>query len=110
MRERTVGSLSLTSGSRGRLARPIERSLCCSPKLPQPLLHRARTYDAEREKRREAEVLARAREDVLGVVAHDLRNPLNLIQMDRELMLDEDLPRPRRGERCSALPYAREGE
>ena len=61
-------------------------------------LHRARSYDAEREKRRNAEVLARAREDVLGVVAHDLRNPLNLIQMTAELMLDEDLPHPRRSE------------
>jgi signal transduction histidine kinase len=61
-------------------------------------LYRARSYDAERERRRNAEVLARAREDVLGVVAHDLRNPLNLIQMTAELMLDEDLPHPRRSE------------
>jgi len=61
-------------------------------------LHRARSYDAERERRHNAEVLARAREDVLGVVAHDLRNPLNLIQMTAELLLDEDLPHPRRNE------------
>ena len=61
-------------------------------------LHRARTYDAELEKRKHAELLARAREDVLGVVAHDLRNPLNLIQMTAELMVDEDLPIGRRRE------------
>jgi signal transduction histidine kinase len=59
-------------------------------------LHRARTYDAELDKRRSAEVLAQAREDVLGVVAHDLRNPLNLIQMTAELMIDEELPLERR--------------
>jgi signal transduction histidine kinase len=61
-------------------------------------LHRARTYDSELDKRRRAELLAQAREDVLGVVAHDLRNPLNLIQMTAELMIDEELPLARRKE------------
>ena len=61
-------------------------------------LHRARSYDAELDKRRHAELLAQAREDVLGVVAHDLRNPLNLIQMTAELMIDEDLPLQKRKE------------
>ena len=61
-------------------------------------LHRARTYDAELDKRRHAELLAQAREDVLGVVAHDLRNPLNLIQMTAELMIDEELPLQKRKE------------
>jgi signal transduction histidine kinase len=61
-------------------------------------LHRARTFDAELDKRRRAELLAQAREDVLGVVAHDLRNPLNLIQMTAELMIDEELPIERRKE------------
>lgn len=51
-------------------------------------LHRARGYDAERERRRDAELTARAREQVLGVVAHDLRNPLHLIMATTE-MLDE---------------------
>jgi signal transduction histidine kinase len=61
-------------------------------------LHRARTYDAELDKRRHAEMVARAREEVLGVVAHDLRNPLNLIQMTVELIIDEELPAERRKE------------
>jgi len=51
-------------------------------------LHRARSYDAELEKRRRAELLVQVREDVLGVVAHDLRNPLNLILMTTELLID----------------------
>jgi signal transduction histidine kinase len=59
-------------------------------------LYRARSYDAEREKRREAELLARAREDVLGVVAHDLRNPLNLVGTTVEVVAEEDLDPVRR--------------
>jgi signal transduction histidine kinase len=55
-------------------------------------LHRAWSYDAERHLRRDAELLARAREEVLGVVAHDLRNPLNLINTTTQLLLDETLP------------------
>jgi signal transduction histidine kinase len=43
-------------------------------------------------------MLAQAREDVLGVVAHDLRNPLNLIQMTVELIIDEELSAERRKE------------
>ncbi len=61
-------------------------------------LYRARSYDAEREKRMNAEMIARAREDVLGIVAHDLRNPLNLILMTGELLLQEDLAPERRAE------------
>jgi signal transduction histidine kinase len=54
-------------------------------------LHRASSYDSERQRRRDAETLARAREDVLGVVAHDLRNPLNVISGVTHLLVDESL-------------------
>ncbi len=57
-----------------------------------------RSYDAEREKRHDAELLAHAREEVLGVVAHDLRNPLNLIITSTDLLLEENLNRERRTE------------
>jgi signal transduction histidine kinase len=59
-------------------------------------LQRARSYDQEREARRSAELLSRAREDVLGVVAHDLRNPLNLVSMTTQLLLEPDLSPERR--------------
>jgi signal transduction histidine kinase/Skp family chaperone for outer membrane proteins len=59
-------------------------------------LVRARSYDQEREARRTAELLSRAREDVLGVVAHDLRNPLNLVSMTTQLLLEPDLTPERR--------------
>jgi signal transduction histidine kinase len=55
-------------------------------------LHRASSYDIERQRRRDAETLARAREDVLGVVAHELRNPLTVISGATHLLVDEALP------------------
>lgn len=44
-------------------------------------LHRAIGHDAELARGREAEMRARAREEILGIVAHDLRNPLHLVSM-----------------------------
>ncbi|PYO77674.1 MAG: hypothetical protein DMD63_10210, partial [Gemmatimonadetes bacterium] len=48
-----------------------------------------RSYDAERERRHVAELMAHTREELLGVVAHDLRNPLNLIITSTDLLLEE---------------------
>jgi signal transduction histidine kinase len=53
-------------------------------------LVRARSYDAERIARRGAETLAQARADVLGIVAHDLRNPLGAIAASSALLLEEE--------------------
>jgi signal transduction histidine kinase len=54
---------------------------------------RARSYDVERDARRGAESMAQARADVLGIVAHDLRNPLSVILSSSELLLElEELP------------------
>jgi signal transduction histidine kinase/uncharacterized protein YoxC len=56
-------------------------------------LVRARSYDAERVARRGAEVQAQARADVLGIVAHDLRNPLGVILSGSGLLLElEEMP------------------
>jgi len=55
-------------------------------------LGRARTYDAERLAREKAETLAAARADVLGLVAHDLRNPLGLVSSSVSFLLDEEAP------------------
>jgi signal transduction histidine kinase len=57
-----------------------------------------RNYDAEREKRHVAELLAQAREEVLGVVAHDLRNPLSTIITSTDMLLQEKLEPARRTE------------
>jgi signal transduction histidine kinase len=61
-------------------------------------LHRAKSFDAELDKRHHAELLVQVREDVLGVVAHDLRNPLNLILMTTELLTDVQMVPDRRTE------------
>jgi signal transduction histidine kinase len=53
-------------------------------------LGRARSYDAERIAREKAEMLAAARADVLGIVAHDLRNPLGLVSSSASFLLDEE--------------------
>jgi signal transduction histidine kinase len=63
-----------------------------------PALQRARGYDAERARRRDAELTARAREQVLGVVAHDLRNPLHLVMATTEMLGEPALDPERRRE------------
>ncbi|HEY2378697.1 MAG TPA: ATP-binding protein [Gemmatimonadaceae bacterium] len=69
-------------------------------------LQRARSYDAERERRREAELTARAREQVLGVVAHDLRNPLHLAMATTELLGEPTLAEERRTELLAVMTRA----
>jgi signal transduction histidine kinase len=49
----------------------------------------ARGREAERVARAEAERLAQARADILAIVAHDLRNPLNVIASAVQLLLAE---------------------
>jgi signal transduction histidine kinase len=105
----TVGSLSLHFSEAGAVGASDRAFTKLLAQTSAAALHRARSYDVEREKRHNAEVLAHAREDVLGVVAHDLRNPLNLIQMTAELMFDEELPHPRSKELLSiAIRAAKE--
>lgn len=69
-------------------------------------LQRARSYDTEREKRREAELTARTREQVLGVVAHDLRNPLHLAMATTELLGEPGLSDDRRTELLAVMTRA----
>jgi signal transduction histidine kinase len=56
-------------------------------------LGRARTFEEERTGRRDAEMLSRAREEVLGIVAHDLRNPLSATGAVLQLLGDGEIPR-----------------
>jgi signal transduction histidine kinase len=57
-------------------------------------LFRAQSYDAELQARRDAESRARERADVLGIVAHDLRNPLNVISTSGELLSEGEFLTP----------------
>ncbi|HMJ18497.1 MAG TPA: ATP-binding protein [Gemmatimonadaceae bacterium] len=94
----TVGSIALHFKEAAAVGASDRTFTLLLAQAAATALHRARTYDAELEKRKHAELMAQAREDVLGVVAHDLRNPLNLIQMTVELIIDEELPVARRKE------------
>jgi signal transduction histidine kinase len=94
----TVGSLALHFKEAAAVGASDRTFTLLLAQVTATALHRARSYDAELEKRHRAELLAQAREDVLGVVAHDLRNPLNLIQMTVELIIEEELPIERRRE------------
>jgi len=55
-------------------------------------LARACTLERERDGRLEAETMARARQDVLGVVAHDLRNPLGVVSSTVQMLAELELP------------------
>lgn len=61
-------------------------------------LARARAFDAERDAREAAESTARAREDALAVVAHDLRQPLNAVSNAANLLLEERFDEDQRTE------------
>ncbi|MEO8622126.1 MAG: GAF domain-containing sensor histidine kinase [bacterium] len=62
-------------------------------------LARAMTFDAELEGRR-------ARDDMLAMVAHDLRNPLSLIAGTSQLLVELDLPTHKRQELLGASQRA----
>ena len=94
----TVGSLALHFKEAAAVGASDRAFTMLLAQAAATALYRARTYDAELDKRRRAELLVQAREDVLGVVAHDLRNPLNLILMTNELLLEDQLPPERRTE------------
>jgi K+-sensing histidine kinase KdpD len=59
-------------------------------------LARACTLERERDGRLEAETMARARQEVLGVVAHDLRNPLGVVSSTVQMLAELDLSAPER--------------
>ena len=58
----------------------------------------ARALEEERRARREAEAAIRAREEILSVVSHDLRNPLGAIMMSAASLLNVE-PADKKGPR-----------
>ena len=102
-RDAVVGSMSLSFPVPSAIGVTDRAFTLLLAQATAAALHRALAYDEERERRLNAEVLAHAREEVLGVVAHDLRNPLNLISTTTQFLIEEDLDRPQRSamlERC----------
>jgi PAS domain S-box-containing protein len=54
-------------------------------------LARARLFEVERRAREEAEQARLARDEVLSIVSHDLRNPVATVAMSAELLRDPEL-------------------
>jgi signal transduction histidine kinase len=92
----TVGALALHFREAGALGAADRAFTLLLAQATATALHRARSYDVAQELRRRAELVAEARAEVLGVVAHDLRNPLSLIVTTTELLQEEDLEAERR--------------
>ena len=59
-------------------------------------LERERLLALERQARSDAERAARVRDEVLGIVAHDLRNPVHTIMMSTQLLLEVPLTEAQR--------------
>lgn len=89
-RERLLGILLFVSSSR----RYGEEDL----RLAQELARRASLAVDDARLYKQAREALRARDEVLRVVSHDLRNPLSTITMSADLLLDPQLQLPRERE------------
>ena len=81
-----LGALTLVTSSSGRRYEPADLSLAAD------LARRAAVVVEHARLFHEAQQATRARDDVLAVVAHDLRNPLNTVSMAVTLMLESTPP------------------
>ncbi|MEO8333590.1 MAG: ATP-binding protein [bacterium] len=93
-----VGALEVSGDDASAMGARMQPFVLLLAQAAADALVRARSYDVELAARRDAEVLAQVRADVLGIVAHDLRNPLNLISSSSSLLLEiGERPLPQRG-------------
>jgi signal transduction histidine kinase len=93
-----VGALGMTFAEPSAIGAADRTFTLLLAQASAAALQRARSYDVERDRRREAELTARGREQVLGIVAHDLRNPLHLIVATLDLLGEPGLTNEKRGE------------
>ncbi|HEY8853272.1 MAG TPA: ATP-binding protein, partial [Gemmatimonadaceae bacterium] len=77
-----IGALTLVTSGSGRVYDEADLSLAAD------VAHRAAVVVEHARLFHQAEQATRARDDVLAVVAHDLRNPLNTVTMAIGLMLE----------------------
>jgi signal transduction histidine kinase len=69
----------------------------------------ARLLESEHEARKVAEEAVRTRDDVLGVVSHDLRNPLNSIAVSTALLDEPSIPAEMRSRQVEVVRRAVDG-
>jgi PAS domain S-box-containing protein len=96
VRGRSLGVITLASSQSQRRFWP--RDLL----VAENLAHRAALSIEHAQLFQEAQDAIRAREEVLGVVSHDLRNPLNVVSLSSALML-EAAGSERRSENVQAM-------
>lgn len=72
------------------IADPVERYDLRDLALAEELARRAATAVDNARLHEQLQSAVRGRDDVLGIVSHDLRNPLHTIMMCTELLLDEE--------------------
>jgi K+-sensing histidine kinase KdpD len=87
----TIGAISFTFDGASAFGVVDQTFTLLLAQATAAALYRAHGFDVEHQRRRDAEFLAHAREDVLGVVAHDLRNPLNVISGATEMLVEDSL-------------------
>jgi signal transduction histidine kinase/DNA-binding response OmpR family regulator len=80
--DRPIGGLTLVSSESGRRYGADDLALA------QELAHRAALAVENAQLFAQAQAATRARDEMLAVVAHDLRNPLSTISLGAELLLD----------------------
>jgi signal transduction histidine kinase len=66
----------------------------------------SKTNQCLEEARDKAEAASRAREEMLAIVAHDLRNPLNVVMIARGLLADTDASGERRDQLLAVMQRA----
>ena len=98
-RGRTLGAIAFVASNSGR--RFGEDDLVLAEELASRValaVDNARLYEAQQVALERAEEAVRSRDEVLGIVAHDLRNPLSSVRMAAYLLLETELPENRREE------------
>lgn len=80
-----IGVIHLSDRTEGEFTAEDEAILVQLAQLAAVAIENLRLYEAARQ-------AARAREQVLAMVSHDLRNPLNTVVMGTALLLDTELP------------------
>jgi two-component system CheB/CheR fusion protein len=66
---------------------------------------RLKTYEAERESREASEDAGRQKDQFLATLSHELRNPLNLILMQAQLLLRNDIFKDPKGRHTAEVIY-----
>lgn len=96
-RGRTVGSIAFIAAESGRTYTEDDLAFA------RELAHRAALAVDNARLFREAREASRARDDLLAIVSHDLRNPLNTIVTAAELLLDSGIAEKQKEEQARAI-------